>query len=88
MAAYFFQSPLDIDVKLDGEEARKQVEIKGEKERVSSCPVYYDGESVGGAVCLSVWSDPSSGVWFNVMLTLRISSHSIRWRSEFGMERN
>jgi hypothetical protein len=54
MAAYFFQSPLDIDVKLEGEEARKQVEIKGEKERVSSCPVYYDGESVGGAVCLTV----------------------------------
>ena len=48
--AFLFASPIDIDVKLDGEEGRKQVEIKGEKERTVSCPVYYDGDSVGGQV--------------------------------------
>ena len=52
MAAYFFASPIDVDIKLEGEEPRKQVEMKGEKEKTISCPVYYDGDSVGGQVRL------------------------------------
>jgi len=48
--AYFFASPIDIDVKLEVEEQRKQVEIKSEKEKNISCPVYYDGDSVIGQV--------------------------------------
>lgn len=52
MAAFFFASPIDVDIKLEGEEARKQVEIKTEKEKVVSCPVYYDGDSVSGTVSL------------------------------------
>lgn len=51
MAAYFFASPIDVDVKLEGEDIRKQVDVKQEKERVVSCPVYYDGDSIGGTVC-------------------------------------
>ncbi|RDB30983.1 Vacuolar protein sorting-associated protein 26B-like [Hypsizygus marmoreus] len=54
MAAYFFASPIDVDIKLEGEETRKQVEIKGEKEKTISCPVYYDGDSVGGQVAIRV----------------------------------
>ena len=50
MATYFFSSPVDVDVKLEGEELRKQVESKAEKDRPVSCPVYYDGESVSGQV--------------------------------------
>lgn len=50
MASYFFASPVDVDVKLEGEELRKQVEIKGEKEKLISCPVYYDGDSIAGQV--------------------------------------
>ncbi len=50
MAAYFFASPIDVDIRLDDEETRKQVEIKGEKDKVISCPIYYDGDSVGGQV--------------------------------------
>ena len=50
MAAYFFASPIDIDVKLEGEELRKQVELKGEKDKTSSCSVFYDGDSVTGQV--------------------------------------
>lgn len=53
MAAYFFASPIDIDVKLEGEDARKQVEMKTEKEKVVSCPVFYDGDSVAGTVGLA-----------------------------------
>lgn len=51
MAAFFFASPVDVDIKLESEDIRKQVDVKLEKERTVSCPVYYDGESVGGTVC-------------------------------------
>ena len=50
MAAYFFASPIDVDIKLENEELRKQVEIKTDKEKTISCPVYYDGDSIGGQV--------------------------------------
>jgi vacuolar protein sorting-associated protein 26 len=50
MAAYFFASPIDVDIKLDSEDDRKQVEIKTEKDKTVSCPIYYDGDSVGGTV--------------------------------------
>ncbi len=59
MAAYFFASPIDIDIKLADEEARKHAEIKGEKDKVVSCPIYYDGDSVGGTVRLLVLTGPS-----------------------------
>ncbi|KAJ7057254.1 vacuolar protein sorting-associated protein 26-domain-containing protein, partial [Mycena amicta] len=52
MAAYFFASPLDVDIKLDGEELRKQVETKTDKEKTVSCPVYFDGDSVSGTVAI------------------------------------
>ncbi|KAI0049549.1 vacuolar protein sorting-associated protein 26 [Auriscalpium vulgare] len=54
MAAYFFTSAVDIDVKLEGDELRKQVDIKGEKERPITSPVYFDGESVGGQITIRV----------------------------------
>lgn len=54
MAAYFFASPVDVEVKLEGEDERKKVEIKGEKEKMITCPVYYDGDSVTGQVSISV----------------------------------
>lgn len=51
MASFFnFAAPVEVDVKLEGEQERKQVEIKGEKDRKEMCPVYYDGESVVGQV--------------------------------------
>ena len=50
MAAYFFASPVDVDIKLEGEDDRKKVEVKADKEKMISCPIYYDGESVSGQV--------------------------------------
>ncbi len=50
--AYFFASPIDVDIKLEGEELRKQVEMKLEKDKTVPCPVYYDGDSVTGQVCI------------------------------------
>ncbi|KAF8581112.1 vacuolar protein sorting-associated protein 26 [Ramaria rubella] len=54
MAAFFFASPVDIDIRLDGEETRKQVDIKQEKERKESSPVYYDGDSIIGQATVRV----------------------------------
>lgn len=53
MASFFnFASqPVEVEIKLNGEAERKQVEVKGEKEKKEMCPVYYDGESVVGQVC-------------------------------------
>lgn len=51
MAAYFFASPVDVEVNLDGEDDRKKVDMKSEKERVITSPVYYDGDPVSGQVC-------------------------------------
>lgn len=49
MASFFtFSQPLDIDVHLEGEDERKIVEVKGEKDRKESAPIYLDGESVKG----------------------------------------
>jgi len=52
MAAFFAfgGTPVDVEIKLQGEEDRRQVEVKGEKDKRDMCPVYYDGESVVGTV--------------------------------------
>lgn len=45
-----WQAGFDADILLTGEDERKVVEVKGEKDRRETCPVYYDGESVKGQV--------------------------------------
>lgn len=52
MASFFsFASqPVEVEIKLAGEEDRRTVEVKGEKDKKEICPVYYDGESVVGQV--------------------------------------
>jgi vacuolar protein sorting-associated protein 26 len=52
MAGYFFGSTVDVEVRLDGEDGRKIVDIKPEKDKDKSvaAPVYFDGDSVGGQV--------------------------------------
>lgn len=52
--AFLFASPIDVEIRLEGEDERKQVEMKGEKEKMAISPVYFDGESVTGQVSLSV----------------------------------
>lgn len=62
MAAYFFASPIDVDVRLDGEDARRQVEVRLPTEnakpdalvKTMRCPVYYDGEGVSGQVAVRI----------------------------------
>lgn len=46
----FGGQPVDVEIKLAGEDDRRQAEVKGEKDKKEMCPVYYDGESVVGQV--------------------------------------
>ncbi len=54
MANLFFAAPVQVDIKLEGEEERRQVELKLDKGRKESCPVYFDGESLVGSVSFRV----------------------------------
>lgn len=48
----FFKTPLDIEIRLDGEESRKYTEIKSPQGRVEKLPIYKDGESVKGIITI------------------------------------
>jgi vacuolar protein sorting-associated protein 26 len=52
MAAFFGFGgvPVDVEITLQGEEGRKQIEQKTDKDKKELCPVYYDAESVSGQV--------------------------------------
>jgi hypothetical protein len=50
MATYLWGTPVDVEIRLDAEEARRQYEVKLEKERRETLAVYLDGESVVGQV--------------------------------------
>ncbi len=50
MAGYLWGTPVDIEIKLAAEDARKQYEVKLEKDRRETLAVYLDGESVAGQV--------------------------------------
>lgn len=52
MTSLFFKTPVDVDIRLDGEDSRKMVDIKVGKDRRQKAPLYYDGESVKGSVTL------------------------------------
>lgn len=52
MAGYFFSSPVDVEIKLSGEDERKRFDMKTEKEKTVSCPIYYDGDTISGEVRL------------------------------------
>ncbi|KAI1319281.1 Vacuolar protein sorting-associated protein 26B [Mortierella claussenii] len=48
-----FSTPVDIQVAFKGEEERKLVEVKVDKDRKEKFPLYFDGESVAGKVSSS-----------------------------------
>ncbi|KAK0523740.1 Vacuolar protein sorting-associated protein 26 [Tilletia horrida] len=55
MASFFsFAAPVDVDVRLENEDARKQVEVKLDKDRRERCPIYFDGENVKGVIQIRV----------------------------------
>ncbi|OBA24090.1 vacuolar protein sorting-associated protein 26 [Metschnikowia bicuspidata var. bicuspidata NRRL YB-4993] len=46
----FFKTPIDIEIRLDGESARRHVDVRSAQGRMDSLPLYADGESVKGEV--------------------------------------
>ena len=48
--AYFFATPVDIDIVLDDADERSMVDVKLDKNRREKAPLYMDGESVKGSV--------------------------------------
>lgn len=50
MAGYLWGTPVDIEIKLDAEDARRQYDVKLEKDRRESFLVFLDGESIIGQV--------------------------------------
>lgn len=56
MASFFgfAATPIDVDILVAGEEDRRLVEVKAEKDKKEMCPVFYDGESVVGQVVVRV----------------------------------
>jgi len=44
----------DIEINLHGEDSRKLVEVKVDKDKKAKYPLYFDGESVGGKVLIRV----------------------------------
>jgi vacuolar protein sorting-associated protein 26 len=47
-------SSADIEVVLAGEDQRKLVEVKVDKDRKAKFPLYFDGESISGKVGIYV----------------------------------
>jgi vacuolar protein sorting-associated protein 26 len=54
MTSYIWGTPVDVEIRLDTEDARRTYDVKMEKERRETLPVYLDGESVTGQVRLRV----------------------------------
>ncbi|CDK25976.1 unnamed protein product [Kuraishia capsulata CBS 1993] len=50
----FFKTPLDIEVRLDGDDSREHVEVKNAKGRKEKLPLYKDGETVRGQVTVRI----------------------------------
>lgn len=50
--AGFFRAPLDIEIRLDGEDDRTMVDVRLDKNRREKAPLYMDGESVKGGVTI------------------------------------
>jgi len=50
----FFKSPLDLEIRLDGEDSRKQIEIKSSQGKKDKYPLYEDGETISGSVTVRV----------------------------------
>ncbi|KAG0359382.1 hypothetical protein BGZ54_009980, partial [Gamsiella multidivaricata] len=47
-------TPIDIDIHLNGQEERKLIEAKVDKDRKEKFPLYFDGETVAGKINIRV----------------------------------
>ncbi|KAF9302121.1 Vacuolar protein sorting-associated protein 26B [Podila horticola] len=51
---FAFSAPVDVQVVFKGEEERKMVEVKVDKDRREKFPLYFDGETVAGKINIRV----------------------------------
>jgi vacuolar protein sorting-associated protein 26 len=49
-------TPVDIDISFSGEEHRKHVDVKVDKDHRESMPLYLDGEGIQGKVSATLLS--------------------------------
>ncbi|RKP27863.1 putative PEP8-vacuolar protein sorting/targeting protein [Syncephalis pseudoplumigaleata] len=54
MSFFRFGATTEIDIVLDGEEKRKHVDVKVDKDERESMPLYLDGETVSGQIVVKV----------------------------------
>lgn len=54
MSSLFFKSPIDLEIRLDGEDSRKHIDVKSSQNKKDRLPLYEDGETVSGSVTVRV----------------------------------
>ncbi|KAH3673222.1 hypothetical protein WICMUC_003840 [Wickerhamomyces mucosus] len=77
MASLFFTSPIDLDIKFDDEESRKNIEIKSKNGKKDNYFLYKDGETVNGTVRVQVKDGKSvehTGIKIQLFGTTEISN--------------
>jgi vacuolar protein sorting-associated protein 26 len=60
---------VDIDIRFNGEENRKLVEVKVDRDRRERFPLYFDGETVAGRVSNYFW-----GLFIFFILLIKFSN--------------
>lgn len=77
----FFKSPLDIELRLDGEDTRETIEVANTKGRKERIPIYKDGETVKGQVTVRMRDNKKvdhNGVKIQLLGTIEINNDGIQ----------
>jgi hypothetical protein len=88
--AYFFSTPVDIDIVLEDGDDRQMVDMKTEKGRREKAPLYKDGESVKGAVTIRPKDGKRlehTGIKVQFIGTIGMSSLNPAWTSADEVQR-
>lgn len=83
----FSGSPVEISIKLEGEENRRNVEMKGEGVEQELCSVYYDGESVSGRVDIRLKNGRKfqhDRIWIELIGNIGKNACAKGWKNPYG----
>ncbi|VEU23551.1 DEKNAAC104523 [Brettanomyces naardenensis] len=76
-----FKSPLDIELRLDGEDTRETVEVKSTKGRKEKIPLYKDGETVKGQVTIRMRDNKRvehTGIKIQLLGTIEMNNDGVQ----------
>ncbi|QPG77337.1 hypothetical protein FOA43_004746 [Brettanomyces nanus] len=76
-----FKSPLDIELRLDGEDTRETVEVKSTKGRKEKLSLYKDGETVKGQVTIRMRDNKKvehTGIKIQLLGTIEITNDGVQ----------